>query len=94
MQQTALPHLGSTLPSARTRERLIEQYWRVIVAPDGHIATCAVYQRVNGDLQLRIVYKPEQIVRVAVAQHLDAARSLATQWLIAARQSGRVDLRT
>ena len=93
MQQTALPR-ASTQAGASTGKRLLERCWRVIVAPDGHIATCGVYQHVNGDLQLRITYKPEQIVRVAVVQHLDEARSIAKQWLIAARQGGRFDFGT
>jgi hypothetical protein len=88
MQQTALAHDGSTHPGANTSDKPIERCWRVIVAPEGHIATCAVYERVTGDLQLRIVYKPEEVVRVAAVQQLETARSLAAQWLVDARQSG------
>jgi hypothetical protein len=63
----------------------------VIIAPDARIASCGVYQPVNGELQLRIVYEPDDIIRIAAVQHVDTARSIAAQWLNAARQSGRFE---
>jgi hypothetical protein len=91
MQHTALPHNQSTQPAAGIENQRIEQCWRVFVAPDARIATCGVYQPVNGDLQLRIVYEPDDIIRSARILHLDMARSMAAQWLNAARVSGRFE---
>jgi hypothetical protein len=60
----------------------------VIAAPEGRVTMCAVYHPLNGGLQLRIVCKPGHVVRVAEVVDLEAARVMAAEWLIAARQSG------
>jgi hypothetical protein len=88
MESTALRYDLSSELGATPGERAIEQCWRVIAAPDGRITICAVYEQLNGVLQLRIVRKPGQVVRVADVVNLEAARSLAAEWLIAGRQSG------
>src|SRR5262245_20189271 len=88
MEPTALRHDLSSQLGALSSERLIEECWRVIAAPEGRITICAVYQRSSGELQLRIVRKPRQVIRVADVATRDVARSIAAEWLMAARQSG------
>jgi len=91
MQRTAPSHDGSARPVSSTRDKAIAQYWRVVVASDARIATCSVFQGLDGDLQLRIVYEPDDIVRIAPVHHVETARSMAEEWLMAARHSGRFE---
>ena len=91
MEYEILGHNGSSALSATSvTERPIEECWRVIAAPEGRVTMCAIYQPLLGGLQLRVVCKPGHVLRVATVVDLEAARAMATEWLVAARQSGEV----
>ena len=91
MEHETPSHDGSSGLSATPRtEKPIEEFWRVIAAPEGRLAMCAVYHPLNAGLQLRIVCKPGHVVRLAEVVDLETARSMAAEWLIAARQSGGI----
>jgi hypothetical protein len=79
---------GRTSQPDWSRPNRIERCWRVITAPDGRVATCAIYERPGAGLQLRLFYTDEEVVRVKAVRDVDTARELAETWLSAARAGG------
>lgn len=74
-------------PASPAGETQLEMYWRAIVASEGRIATCALYQRSDATLELRVSYARAQAIWAADVGDADEARALAVSWFVTARTS-------